>query len=82
MKRVKIKVGNSTAPSIEYKADKRVYSAPKIVSEFINDEGVKCYKLDNGRTQSCESYNKLWCPQKEKVLPFNHREDLDSTHIH
>lgn len=81
MKKTKTYVGNSTTPSINYIAEKKSFTAPKILSEFVDEDGVPCYNLDNGRTQSCDSYNKLWKPQKGKVLPAYHKIDIDSTHI-
>jgi hypothetical protein len=81
MKIIRIKTGNSTSPVVDYKADKTKYTAPEIVGKYTDENGVDQYELANGHIQTCESYNKLWFPQKGKVLPVNHREDIDSTHI-
>lgn len=81
MKKIETSVGNGTSHAVDYRADKVKYTAPVILLEFIQDEEV-WYKLDNGRSQSKTSYDSFWIPQKRKVLPFNYREDIDSTHVH
>ncbi len=53
--------------NVNYHATCKMYTAPKVIDSFINDEGEKELVLENGNTTLESRYNDLWHPVKSKI---------------
>ena len=53
--------------NLNFHASVPTYLPPKIVDEFIGDDGEKHYALSNGNTTLASRYNSLWNPTPGKV---------------
>lgn len=68
--------------TVQFKAEKKSYSAPVILSEFINEDNELTYELDNGNTITASNYKKMWLPTKKEIMPANYKgENPDKTLI-
>lgn len=59
----------------DFKADKKSYTMPNIVSRYIAKDGTKMLKLDNGRSIEEAKYNEVWMPSKTKIKGKNYKGD-------
>jgi len=63
-----------------YHADRKIYLQPRILEEFVGDDGELQYILDNGRTSPAKLYNGIWLPMRKAVqwkakdTPIGHKQ--------
>lgn len=69
---------NDISGSVDYKAEKKAYTAPLVVDEILSDDGEELYVLESGNTIPKLRYDSMWNIPKNKILPKNHRVDLNS----
>jgi hypothetical protein len=69
---------NNISGSVDYKAEKKSYTAPVVVDEILSDDGEELYVLENGNTIPKLRYDSMWKVPKNKILPKNYRVDLNS----
>jgi len=50
--------------SVNFHAEVKAYTAPKVVDSFNDDKGEENYILENGNTIPATRYNAIWNPVK------------------
>jgi len=59
---------NTNSHNVDYQSSgKKAMTAPKILEEYIDDDGNKNYVLAGNKTQLADAYNQLWNPTKTPV---------------
>ena len=69
MRKVITKKDSGNSHNVDYKANVKENTAPKIMESFIDDDGEIIHILENGNTQSDISYMKMWGIPKGKIKP-------------
>ena len=59
--------------NITFHADTKMYTAPKVIDSFMDDNGDKVLVLENGNTTLETRYNSLWHPCRGIVKPENYK---------
>lgn len=55
--------------NVDFKANVKVHTAPKIEESFVNDEGEIVHILANGNTQTDTLYMQMWGTPKGAIKP-------------
>jgi len=53
--------------NVNFHASVPTYTQPKVIDNYMDDEGETVYILDNGRTTLKTAYEKLWMPIKGTI---------------
>lgn len=65
--------------NVVFKPHVRTYHQPKVVDEYMDDDGENHYVLDNGNTQLKRLYDSLWHPIKSVINWKSKGENPDKT---
>ncbi len=71
--------GINTHGSVVFIAKVKTYHQPKVVDEYMDDDGENHYILDNGNTQLKRLYDSLWHPIKSVINWKSKGENPDKT---
>lgn len=66
-KKVIVLSSHSNSHNVDFKAEKKLYTAQKIAESFVDDAGEVIHILENGNTQSDASYMAVWGVKKSPV---------------
>ena len=62
--------------SVDFKANSKTRTAPKVLGDYQDENNQTMYILDNGTEQSKENYDKLWNPARMVIHPKNYKAEV------